>query len=44
MTHAALGEKGRKGIGLTDGMVRISVGVEDIDDIVQDLDEALKAV
>ena len=44
MTHAALGEKGRKGIGLTDGMVRISVGVEDIDDITQDLDEALKAV
>jgi cystathionine gamma-lyase/cystathionine beta-lyase/cystathionine gamma-lyase/homocysteine desulfhydrase len=44
MTHAALGEKGRKAIGLTDGMVRISVGVEDIDDIVQDLDEALKAV
>src|SRR5437764_5428597 len=44
MTHAALGEKGRNGIGLTDGMVRISVGVEDIDDIVQDLYEALKAV
>lgn len=44
MTHAALGEKGRKTIGLTDGMVRISVGVEDADDIIQDLDEALKAV
>jgi cystathionine gamma-lyase/cystathionine beta-lyase/cystathionine gamma-lyase/homocysteine desulfhydrase len=44
MTHAALGEKGRKTIGLTDGMVRISVGVEDVDDIIDDLDEALKAV
>jgi cystathionine beta-lyase/cystathionine gamma-synthase len=44
MTHAALGEKGRKAIGLTDGMVRISVGVEDVDDIIEDLDEALKAV
>jgi cystathionine beta-lyase/cystathionine gamma-synthase len=44
MTHAALGEKGRKAIGLTDGMVRISVGVEDADDIIEDLDEALKAV
>ena len=44
MTHAALGEKGRKAIGLTDGMVRISVGVEDADDIIQDLDEALKAI
>jgi cystathionine beta-lyase/cystathionine gamma-synthase len=41
MTHAALGEKGRKAIGITDGMVRISVGIEDIDDIVADLDSAL---
>jgi cystathionine beta-lyase/cystathionine gamma-synthase len=44
MTHAALGEKGRKAIGLTDGMVRISVGVEDADDIIEDLDNALKAI
>ncbi len=29
MTHAALGEKGRKALGITDGMVRISVGIED---------------
>lgn len=41
MTHAALGEKGRKAIGLTDGMVRISVGIEDVDDILDDLDQAL---
>ena len=44
MTHAALGEKGRKAIGLTDGMVRISVGIEDSDDIIEDLHNALKAV
>jgi cystathionine gamma-lyase/cystathionine beta-lyase/cystathionine gamma-lyase/homocysteine desulfhydrase len=44
MTHAALGEKGRKQIGITDGMVRISVGVEDVEDIVADLDHALKAI
>jgi cystathionine beta-lyase/cystathionine gamma-synthase len=44
MTHAALGEKGRKDIGITDGMVRISVGVEDVDDILADLDQALAAV
>jgi cystathionine beta-lyase/cystathionine gamma-synthase len=44
MTHAALGEKGRKAIGLTDGMVRISVGVEDVGDIIEDLDNALKAI
>jgi cystathionine gamma-lyase/cystathionine beta-lyase/cystathionine gamma-lyase/homocysteine desulfhydrase len=44
MTHAALGAEGRKAIGLTDGMVRISVGVEDVADIVADLDQALSAV
>jgi cystathionine gamma-lyase/cystathionine beta-lyase/cystathionine gamma-lyase/homocysteine desulfhydrase len=41
MTHAALGEKGRKAIGITDGMVRISVGIEDVDDVVADLNQAL---
>jgi cystathionine gamma-lyase/cystathionine beta-lyase/cystathionine gamma-lyase/homocysteine desulfhydrase len=44
MTHAALGEAGRKEIGLTDGMVRISVGIEDAEDIIADLDEALKEI
>jgi cystathionine beta-lyase/cystathionine gamma-synthase len=41
MTHAALGAKGRKEIGITDGLVRISVGVEDVDDILDDLAQAL---
>jgi cystathionine beta-lyase/cystathionine gamma-synthase len=44
MTHAALGEKGRKAIGITDGLVRISVGIEDVEDIVDDLDQALNAI
>jgi len=44
MTHAALGEKGRKAIGITDGMVRISVGIEDLEDIFADLDQALAAI
>jgi cystathionine beta-lyase/cystathionine gamma-synthase len=44
MTHAGLGPKGRKAIGLTDGMVRISVGIEDVDDILDDLDQALNAI
>jgi cystathionine gamma-lyase/cystathionine beta-lyase/cystathionine gamma-lyase/homocysteine desulfhydrase len=44
MTHAALGEKGRREIGITDGMVRISVGIEDADDIISDLDQALAAI
>lgn len=41
MTHAAIGEKGRRAIGLTDGMVRISVGIEDVEDLIADLDQAL---
>jgi cystathionine beta-lyase/cystathionine gamma-synthase len=44
MTHAAVGEKGRKAIGITDGLVRISVGIEDVEDIVDDLDQALRAI
>jgi cystathionine beta-lyase/cystathionine gamma-synthase len=44
MTHAALGEKGRREIGITDGMVRISVGIEDVEDIIRDLDQAFDAI
>jgi cystathionine beta-lyase/cystathionine gamma-synthase len=44
MTHAALGEKGREAIGITDGMVRISVGIEDVEDILADLEQALAAI
>jgi cystathionine gamma-lyase/cystathionine beta-lyase/cystathionine gamma-lyase/homocysteine desulfhydrase len=44
MTHAGLGEKGRKAIGITDGMVRISVGIENVEDIVDDLELGLGAI
>jgi cystathionine gamma-lyase/cystathionine beta-lyase/cystathionine gamma-lyase/homocysteine desulfhydrase len=44
MTHAALGEEGRREIGITDGLVRISVGIENVEDIVDDLDRALAAI
>jgi len=44
MTHAALGEKGRRAIGITDGLVRISVGIENVEDIMDDLDQALAVV
>ena len=44
MTHAALGPAGRKAIGLTDGLVRISVGIENVEDIVKDLDAALAGI
>ena len=41
MTHAAIGAAGRKAIGLTDGMVRISVGIENVEDLIADLEQAL---
>jgi len=44
MTHAGLGAKGRAAIGITDGLVRISVGIEDVDDILDDLDQALNVI
>jgi cystathionine beta-lyase/cystathionine gamma-synthase len=44
MTHAALGQKGRREIGITDGLVRISVGIEDVEDLIDDLDQALSAI
>jgi cystathionine gamma-lyase/cystathionine beta-lyase/cystathionine gamma-lyase/homocysteine desulfhydrase len=44
MTHAGIGEEGRRKIGITDGMVRISVGIEDVDDILADLDQALATI
>jgi cystathionine beta-lyase/cystathionine gamma-synthase len=44
MTHAALGVEGRKEIGLTDGMVRISVGIENVEDIIRDLNQALSGM
>jgi len=40
-THASLSDEERRSIGITEGLVRISVGIEDIDDILGDLDQAL---
>ena len=44
MTHASVPEDRRRHIGLTDDMVRISVGIEDVDDLKEDLDQALARV
>lgn len=41
MTHASVPETSREKLGITDGLVRISVGIEDIEDIIADLDQAL---
>jgi len=41
MTHASIPEDKRKEIGISDDLVRLSVGVEDIDDLIADLKQAL---
>ena len=41
MTHASLPREDRLKIGLHDSLIRLSVGIEDIDDLIQDLDRAL---
>ena len=41
MTHASIPVEQRKRIGVTEGLVRISVGLEDIEDILADLKRAL---
>ncbi|GAB1580907.1 O-succinylhomoserine sulfhydrylase [Phyllobacterium phragmitis] len=42
-THKNLSDEGRAEAGITDGMLRLSVGLEDVDDLIEDIDVALKA-
>ena len=42
MTHASVPAERRAAIGITDGLVRISAGIEDIDDLLEDLEQALR--
>ena len=44
MTHASVPPERRHAIGVTDDMVRISVGIEDVDDLREDLAQALDRV
>jgi cystathionine beta-lyase/cystathionine gamma-synthase len=41
MTHASIPREARLKVGLTDSLIRLSVGVEDVDDLINDLDKAL---
>ncbi|MGQ0814489.1 MAG: cystathionine gamma-synthase [Gemmatimonadota bacterium] len=43
MTHASVPREIRESQGVTDGLVRLSCGIEDVEDLIQDLDTALKA-
>ena len=44
MTHASVPAEKRQALGITDGLVRISAGLEDIDDLKEDLAQALDRV
>ncbi|VXB84826.1 bifunctional cystathionine gamma-lyase/homocysteine desulfhydrase [Bacillus sp. 349Y] len=41
MTHASIPKDRRDELGITDGLVRISVGLEDVEDLIEDIDQAL---
>ncbi|SDY79506.1 cystathionine gamma-lyase / homocysteine desulfhydrase [Evansella caseinilytica] len=43
MTHASIPPERRQELGITDGLVRISVGIEDAEDLIEDLKQALEA-
>lgn len=43
MTHASVPSEKRKALGISDQLIRLSVGIEDLDDLVADLDQALSA-
>ena len=42
MTHASLPEDVRASLGIDDGLVRLSVGIEDVDDLIAELKHALE--
>jgi cystathionine beta-lyase/cystathionine gamma-synthase len=44
MTHAGYTQEEREGLGITNGLVRISVGCEDAEDLVKDLEHALSVL
>jgi cystathionine beta-lyase/cystathionine gamma-synthase len=44
MTHSDVEEAERKRVGITDGLVRLSVGLEDVEDLIADLSDALERI
>jgi cystathionine beta-lyase/cystathionine gamma-synthase len=41
MTHASIPKEERLKVGLTDSLIRLSVGIEDVSDLIDDLNEAI---
>ncbi len=44
MTHASIPKEERLKVGLTDSLIRLSIGIEDVDDLIEDLDKALNLI
>lgn len=44
MTHASIPKDRREELGITDGLIRISVGIEDVDDLLHDIKQGLSAL
>jgi cystathionine beta-lyase len=44
MTHASIPKEERMKTGVVDSLIRLSVGIEDIEDLIQDLDHALQSI
>jgi cystathionine beta-lyase/cystathionine gamma-synthase len=43
MSHAAMPEKFRKKVGINDNLIRLSIGLENVDDLIEDLEQALRS-
>ncbi|MCZ7602691.1 MAG: aminotransferase class I/II-fold pyridoxal phosphate-dependent enzyme [Melioribacteraceae bacterium] len=44
MTHFSMGKEAREAAGITDGLVRLSVGIENVNDIIEDLEQAFEKI
>lgn len=44
MTHFSMGKEAREAAGITDGLVRLSVGIENVDDIIEDIEQAFEKI
>jgi methionine-gamma-lyase len=44
MTHAAVSHEHKLAAGITDDLVRLSVGIEDVNDIIKDLEQAMHSI
>lgn len=44
MTHMGVPEASRKKMGITDQLIRLSIGVENVDDLIKDVSQALEEV